>query len=60
MEKIEILQKMIERTQSQIQLLTERGKTYQQAIASDLKRLHEDLHEQNKLLKEVLNEQRDN
>ena len=60
MEKIEILQKMIERTQSQIQLLTERGKTYQQAISNDIERLHEDLYEQNKLLKEVLHEQRYN
>ncbi len=57
MEKIEILQKMIERTQSQIQLLTERGKTYQQAISNDIDRLHEDLYEQNKLLKEFKDEQ---
>ena len=61
MEKIiKDIEQMIERTKSQIELLTERRKVYQKAIDNDLERLHEDLHEQTKLLKEVKNEQRDN
>lgn len=57
---IKDIQNMIDRTKSQIELLTERSKIYQKAIDNDLERLHEDLYEQTKLLNQVKNEQRDN
>lgn len=50
---IENIEYMINRTMSQIELLTKRREVYQKAIESDLERLHEDLHEQKQLLEEA-------
>ena len=54
---IENIEYMINRTRSQIDLLTKRKEEYQKAIENDLERLHEDLEEQKQLLKEYKNEQ---
>ena len=54
---IENIEYMINRTMSQIDLLTKRKEVYQKAIENDLERLHEDLEEQKQLLKEYKNEQ---
>jgi hypothetical protein len=54
---IENIEYMINRTRSQIDLLTKRKEIYQKAIENDLERLHEDLEEQKQLLKEYKDEQ---
>jgi hypothetical protein len=54
---IENIEYMINRTISQIDLLTKRKELYQKAIEDDLERLHEDLEEQKQLLKEYKDEQ---
>ena len=54
---IENIEYMINRTMSQIDLLTKRREIYQKAIEDDLERLHEDLEEQKQLLKEYKDEQ---
>jgi len=54
---IENIEYMINRTMSQIDLLTKRREIYQKAIEHDLERLHEDLEEQKQLLKEYKDEQ---
>jgi len=54
---IENIEYMINRTMSQIDLLTKRKETYEKAIDNDLKRLYEDLEEQKQLLKEFKDEQ---
>mgnify|MGYP000896814169 CR=1 FL=1 len=50
---IENIEYMINRTISQIDLLTKRKELYQKAIEDDLERLHEDLEEQKQLLIEA-------
>ncbi len=50
---IENIEYMINRTISQIDLLTKRKEIYQKAIEDDLERLHEDLEEQKQLLEEA-------
>jgi len=50
---IENIEYMINRTMSQIDLLTKRKEIYQKAIEDDLERLHEDLEEQKQLLEEA-------
>ena len=50
---IENIEYMINRTMSQIDLLTKRKEIYQKAIEDDLERLHEDLEEQKQLLIEA-------
>lgn len=50
---IENIEYMINRTMSQIDLLTKRREVYQKAIKDDLERLHEDLQEQKQLLEEA-------
>ena len=52
---IENIEYMINRTMSQIDLLTKRREVYQKAIKDDLERLHEDLEEQKQLLIEAKN-----
>jgi len=52
---IENIEYMINRTISQIDLLTKRREVYQKAIEDDLERLHEDLEEQKQLLIEAKN-----
>ena len=52
---IENIEYMINRTISQIDLLTKRKELYQKAIEDDLERLHEDLEEQKQLLIEAKN-----
>lgn len=54
---IENIEYMINRTRSQIELLTKRKEIYEKAIDNDLKRLYEDLEEQKQLLKEFKDEQ---
>ena len=54
---IKNIEYMINRTRSQIDLLTKRKEVYQKAIENDLERLYEDLEEQKQLLKEFKNEQ---
>ena len=50
---IKNIEYMINRTISQIDLLTKRKELYQKAIEDDLERLHEDLEEQKQLLIEA-------
>ena len=50
---IENIEYMINRTISQIDLLTKKKEIYQKAIEDDLERLHEDLEEQNQLLEDA-------
>ena len=50
---IKNIEYMINRTISQIDLLTKRREVYQKAIEDDLERLHEDLEEQKQLLIEA-------
>ena len=50
---IKNIEYMINRTRSQIDLLTKRKEVYQKAIENDLERLYEDLEEQKQLLEEA-------